>query len=51
MTNGFRVWGKIDGAKFDQVFNDVAEWRTERAMIERAGLDVTVHGMASVEAY
>jgi hypothetical protein len=43
----FRVWGKIDGVKFDQVFSDVAEWRAERKMIE-AVATVTVMGMASV---
>lgn len=41
----FRVWGKIDGTKFDHVF---AEWRAERAMIERIA-SVSVQGMQSVE--
>ncbi len=45
----FRVWGKIDGQQFDQVFSNVAEWRVERKMIERTA-SVSVHGMASVEA-
>ncbi|WP_172746192.1 hypothetical protein [Neorhizobium sp. T7_12] len=44
----FRVWGKIDGAKFDQVYSSVAEWKAERAMIERVSA-VSVLGMASVE--
>ncbi|WP_203426145.1 hypothetical protein [Sinorhizobium sp. BG8] len=44
----FRVWGKIDGKQFDQVFADVAEWRAERKMIERFAA-VSVAGMASVE--
>lgn len=43
----FRVWGKIDGVKFDQVFSSVKEWRAERAMIERISA-VQVTGMASV---
>jgi len=45
---GFRVWGKIDGAKFDQTFSSVAEWRSERKLIERLS-QVQVLGMASVE--
>lgn len=45
---GFRVWGKIDGVNFDQIFASVAEWRQERKMIERLSV-VTVKGMASVE--
>lgn len=44
-----RVWGRINGMKFDQVFSSVAEWRAERAWIERI-MRVDVHGMASVEA-
>lgn len=44
-----RVWGKINGMKFDQVFNDVAEWRAERKWIESV-MRVDVHGMQSVEA-
>jgi hypothetical protein len=45
---GFRVWGKIDGAKFDQTFSSVSEWRAERKLIERVSA-VVVMGMASVE--
>lgn len=45
---GFRVWGKIDGKRFDQVFASVAEWRAERKLIERFSA-VSVSGMASVE--
>jgi hypothetical protein len=45
---GFRVWGKINGAKFDQTFLSVAEWREERKMIERNAV-VSVMGMGSVE--
>lgn len=44
----FRVWGKVDGVRFDQVFNTVSEWKAERKMIERVS-SVTVLGMASVE--
>lgn len=44
-----RVWGKINGAKFDQVFNDVAEWKAERQWIESV-MRVDVHGMMSVAA-
>ncbi|MGE6781273.1 hypothetical protein ACQKGL_01985 [Ensifer adhaerens] len=44
----FRVWGKIDGKQFDQVFANVAEWRAERKMIERVA-SVSVQGMQSVE--
>ncbi len=44
----FRVWGKIDGVKFDQVFSSIAEWRAERRMIEQQA-SVNVQGMASVE--
>jgi uncharacterized membrane protein YhfC len=43
----FRVWGKIDGAKFDEIFQDVSEWKAERAIIERISA-VQVMGMASV---
>lgn len=43
----FRVWGMIDGKQFDQVFESVAEWRAERAMIERV-TSLKVKGMASV---
>ncbi len=43
----FRVWGLIGGAKFDQLFASVAEWRTERKIIERTA-SVRVLGMASV---
>ncbi|MGQ8630861.1 hypothetical protein ACUTJJ_05165 [Agrobacterium sp. DKPNP3] len=45
---GFRVWGKIDGAQFDQTFSSVAEWRAERKLIERIAA-IVVMGMASVE--
>lgn len=45
---GFKVWGRIDGKRFEQVFQSVAEWRAERSMIERVA-SVTVMGMASVE--
>ncbi len=31
----FKVWGKIDGKRFEQVFADVTEWRAERKLIER----------------
>jgi hypothetical protein len=44
----FRVWGKIDGVNFDQVFGSVSEWRAERKMIERVSR-LSVVGMASVE--
>ncbi len=43
----FKVWGKIDGVKFEQVFQSVKEWKLERAMIERTA-SVSVMGMASV---
>ncbi|WP_262518729.1 hypothetical protein [Agrobacterium fabrum] len=45
---GFKVWGKIDGKRFEQVFASVAEWRAERSMIERVSA-VVVLGMASVD--
>ncbi|NTF34285.1 hypothetical protein [Rhizobium skierniewicense] len=45
---GFKVWGKIDGKRFEQVFASVADWREERKMIERCAA-VVVMGMASVE--
>ena len=45
---GFKVWGKIDGKRFEQVFASVSEWRAERCMIERVAA-VVVMGMASVE--
>ncbi|MGV1751502.1 hypothetical protein [Agrobacterium sp. CG674] len=45
---GFKVWGRIDGKRFEQVFTSVAEWRAERSMIERVAA-VVVLGMASVE--
>ncbi|WP_421423477.1 hypothetical protein [Agrobacterium rosae] len=45
---GFKVWGRIDGKRFEQVFATVGEWRAERKMIERVS-SVTVIGMASVE--
>jgi hypothetical protein len=45
----FKVWGKIDGKDFSEVFASVAEWRAERKMIEKVSA-VTVFGMASVEA-
>lgn len=45
---GLRVWGKIDGAKFDQTFSSVAEWRAERKHIEQCAA-ILVLGMASVE--
>lgn len=44
-----RVWGRINGMKFDQVFASVAEWRAERAWIESI-MRVDVHGMQSVTA-
>lgn len=44
----FRVWGTIDGVKFDQVFSGIAEWRAERRMIEQCA-SLKVIGMASVE--
>ena len=44
----FRVYGKIDGVKFDQTFANVSEWRAERQLIERVAR-VEVLGMASVE--
>jgi hypothetical protein len=44
----FRVWGEIDGVKFDQVFATVSEWKAERKLIERMS-SVNVFGMASVE--
>lgn len=43
----FRVWGLVDGAKFDRVFASVAEWRAERRMVEKFS-NVRVMGMASV---
>lgn len=46
----FRVWGRVDGAAFDEVFQSIQEWRVERAMCERAGVEVDVHGMQSVTA-
>lgn len=45
---GFKVWGKIDGKRFEQVFHSVAEWRAERSLIERVAA-VVIMGMASVE--
>lgn len=45
---GFKVWGKIDGKRFEQIFSNVAEWRAERKLIERVSA-VMVLGMASVE--
>ena len=45
---GFKVWGRIDGKRFEQVFQSVGEWRAERSMIERVAA-VVVLGMASVE--
>ena len=42
-----RVWGKINGMKFDQVFSSVAEWRAERRWIENI-MRVDVHGMQSL---
>lgn len=42
----FRVWGFVDGAKFDRVFASVAEWRAERKMVEQFS-SVRVLGMAS----
>ena len=42
----FRVWGVVDGAKFDRTFASVAEWREERKIIERVSR-VRVLGMAS----
>lgn len=45
---GFKVWGKIDGKRFEQVFASVAEWRAERKLIERVAA-VVVMGMSSVE--
>lgn len=44
----FKVWGKIDVKRFEQVFADVAEWHAERKLIERVAA-VVVMGMASVE--
>jgi hypothetical protein len=44
----FRVWGKINGMKFDQVFNSIAERKAERKWIESV-MRVDVHGMQSVE--
>ncbi|WP_018897126.1 hypothetical protein [Rhizobium sp. 2MFCol3.1] len=43
----FRVWGKIDGKAFEQVFQSVKEWRAERKLIEQQ-FAVEVQGMASV---
>ncbi len=43
----FRVWGKIDGVVFDQVFASVADWKAERRMIEQR-FAVEVKGMASI---
>lgn len=43
----FKVWGKIDGKTFSEVFASVAEWKSERKLIERFSL-VEVMGMASV---
>ncbi|UHS56010.1 hypothetical protein [Agrobacterium vaccinii] len=45
---GFKVWGKIDGERFEHLFTSVAEWRAERRLIERFAA-VVVMGMASVE--
>jgi hypothetical protein len=42
-----RVWGMINGMKFDQVFDNAAEWRAERLWIE-AVVRVDVHGMQSI---
>jgi len=44
-----RVWGRINGMPFDQVFNDVIEWKSEREWIESV-MRVDVHGMQSVAA-
>lgn len=44
----FKVWGRIDGARFEQVFASVAEWRAERKLIERMSR-LKVLGMSSVE--
>jgi hypothetical protein len=43
----FKVWGRIDGKRFEQVFQSVKEWRAERRLIERQ-FSVEVAGMASV---
>lgn len=43
----FRVWGYIDGKRFDQTFGCVAEWKAERKIIEQVSA-VRVMGMASV---
>jgi len=42
----FRVWGKIDGVAFSETFGSVAEWRSERKIIE-AVAKLVVLGMAS----
>ena len=46
----FRVYGLIDGKRFDETFNSVREWRVERNMCERAGVVVEVLGMHTVTA-
>lgn len=43
----FKVWGRIDGKRFEQVFQSVKEWRAERQLIEQR-FAVEVQGMASV---
>lgn len=45
--SAFRVWGKIDGVAFDETYASVAEWKTERKLIEQR-FAVEVKGMASV---
>lgn len=42
----FRVWGLIDGVRFDRVFASVSEWRAERKVVEQFS-SVRVLGMAS----
>ncbi len=44
----FRVFGKIDGVQFDEVFASVSEWRAERALCERAGVVIVVRGMHTI---
>lgn len=44
-----RVWGKINGVAFSEVYDSVADWKAERRSIE-AVVRVDVHGMQSVTA-
>jgi len=48
MQTKFKVWGRIDGVEFSEIFDTVAEWRAERRLIERQQR-VSVLGYASVQ--